>query len=268
MKKSLGIIGCGNMAYAILKGLLEKHRNDFSHIYVSDIIPERENQFVKEFSALALDNNALIEQADLIFLAVKPQQMKKTLISTQKKWTEKKLLISLAAGVKSEEIEKLLEKKVPVIRVMSNTPALVQEGMTVICQGRYASEEDAKLTEEMMSNVGKVMIVDEDYVDAITVVSGSGPAYLFLITEAMMDAAINIGLDKKMSKELIIQTMKGSIKMLENKEDHPAVLRQEVSSPAGITITAIKQLEDHGVRKAFFNAFEKAYLRTKELSRN
>jgi len=151
------------------------------------------------------------------------------------------------------------------VRVMPNTPCLVGEGVIAIAGGHHASLADLQLVQAMLDRVGISIILEESYMDAVTAVSGSGPAYAFLIVEAMMDAAINLGLSSDISRRLVLQTLKGSITMLEKTGDHPAVLKAQVTSPGGTTIAGLRELEAGGIREAFFAAMEKAWQRSMKL---
>jgi pyrroline-5-carboxylate reductase len=264
MPFNLGIIGCGKMGYALLKGITQES-GAYNTIYICDTDDERMGLFTREFGALATSHQQLIANADVIILAVKPAQVKSVLASTSDVWSNEKLLISIAAGIKIAAIEKELGKPVRVVRVMPNTPCLVGEGVIAIAGGHHASLADLQLVQAMLERVGISIILEESYMDAVTAVSGSGPAYAFLIVEAMMDAAINLGLSSDISRRLVLQTVKGSITMLEKTGDHPAVLKAQVTSPGGTTIAGLRELEAGGIREAFFAAMEKAWQRSMKL---
>lgn len=263
MTWTLGIIGCGKMAYALLKGINREAGSELGLVYVCDPDAARINLFRNDFQAQAVTKEELIKKSEVIILAVKPNQVKDVLADTNDCWDEKKLLISIAAGLKTVD----LEKEIPaphmrVVRVMPNTPCLVGEGMSAICGGAFANQADLQLVQSLLNSCGQTVLVPEKDMDAITAVSGSGPAYVFLLVEAMMEAAVHIGLTADTARQLVLQTMLGSVRMLEASEQHPAVLKAQVCSPAGTTIAGVRQLEDAGVRKAFFNAIEAAYERS------
>lgn len=264
MAKKLGVIGCGKMAYALLKGICQDPTT-YDAIYACDISSERTELFAHEFSAILLTPNELVVNADIIILAVKPGQIKMLLAETRCSWDKDKLLISIAAGIKTAMIEKELATPVSVVRVMPNTPCLIGEGTSAVTAGRYASPADLNLVQAMLSRVGMSVIIDEVYMDAVTAVSGSGPAYVFLVVEAMMDAALHLGLNSDMARQLVLQTLKGSISMLEQTGEHPAVLKAQVTSPGGTTIAGLRELEAGGIREAFFAAMERACQRSIEL---
>lgn len=269
MSFNLGIIGCGKMAYALLKGInaSSKYRPDL--ICVCDPDPTRVDLFCNDFGATDLTVDELISKSQVVLLAVKPGQVQEILNKTAIFWTDHQLLISVAAGIKTGDLEKNLgNQPTRVVRVMPNTPSLVGEGMSAICAGSRATEDDLYFVQGLLDGSGKSIIIDEEYMDAVTAVSGSGPAYVFLMVEALMEAAVNIGLNSHIARQLVLQTFKGSITMLEDSGDHPAILKEQVCSPGGTTIAGIRQLEADGVRRAIFNAVEAASIRSKELGRN
>ncbi|MDD3363851.1 MAG: pyrroline-5-carboxylate reductase [Syntrophomonas sp.] len=267
MAEKLGIIGCGKMAYALLKGI-SQGPTTYAAIYACDTSSERTELFAREFNAIPATPTELVAKADLIILAVKPGQIKMVLGETSGLWDNEKLLVSIAAGIKTAMIEEELAKPVPVVRVMPNTPCLIGEGASALAAGRYASPADLDLVQAILSRVGVSVIIDEVYMDAVTAVSGSGPAYVFLVVEAMMDAALHLGLNSDMARQLVLQTLKGSISMLEQTGEHPAVLKAQVTSPGGTTIAGLRELEAGGIREAFFAAMERACQRSIELGAN
>ncbi len=253
------------MSYAILAGISE-HNNHIENVFVNDIDSKAADLFVQEFGAVYKEQRALVEASDLIILAVKPHQIENVIHTNQVFFRDNQLIISLAAGIKTETIEGLLEAKCAIVRLMPNTPALVGQGVIAVTGGLYVQAEQMDLVEGLFANLGNTYLVDESYMDAITAISGSGPAYVFLIVEALINAGILIGLDHKLSYDLVVNTLKGSIAMLEETSKHPAILRDEVSSPAGTTISAVRELEKNGFRNAIFSAVEAAFLKAQELS--
>ncbi len=264
MSRKLGIIGCGKMGYALLKGISQGFA-DSEKILVCDTSDERIGLFVQEFNAIPANNEELIANANTIFLAVKPNQIKGLISQTKTIWTTEKLLVSIAAGIKTSTIEKELGKEVPVVRVMPNTPCLVGEGVSALSAGSFARPADLELVQSIVNQLGISVIVDETDMDAITAISGSGPAYAFLVVESLMDAALSLGLSSETARRLVLQTIKGSIAMLESTGEHPAVLKAQVSSPGGTTIAGLRELEAGGVREAFFAAAERACQRSIDL---
>jgi pyrroline-5-carboxylate reductase len=196
----------------------------------------------------------------------KPQDMEALLAQIREHVTPEDTVVSFAAGIRTSFVEKHLPDDVPVVRVMSNVPVMVDEAMSVIASGRHAEERHLAVAEELLGYVGKVLRLKESHLDAVTATSGSGPAYFFLLAEAMIEACILLGLSRDVATELIIQTMLGSAKMLRDTGRHPVELREMVTSPGGTTIEAIRRLEEAGVRAAFLNAIDAAKRRSEELA--
>lgn len=264
MSPKLAVIGCGKMAYAIMKGL---DKQAYGAVFCHDINPARSALFETEFGATACSLCETIDTADVVILAVKPQQLQQVMQTSSGRWTQEKLLISVLAGVKTETLEKSSGGQTAVVRVMPNTPCLVGQGISALCAGKLATPLQLQIARDIFSQLGSAVTVEEKLMDAVTAVSGSGPAYVFLAVEAMINAAVNVGLDAALSRELVIETFKGSLAMLEAENLHPAILREQVCSPAGTTIAGVRQLESNGLRKAFFDAIEKAYQRSIELGK-
>lgn len=264
MIPALGVIGCGNMGYALLKGIVNGDEPRYSSIYISDINAARTDLFNREFEAVIESNRETVANADIVFLAVKPGQVKEVLTTTREQWQPHKLLISIAAGISTQLIENVIGSEIPVVRVMPNTPCLVAEGVSAVCGGKYATPEHLQLVEAMFNNLGLAIIIEEKYLDAVTAVSGSGPGYAYLVAEAMIDAAVNMGLSSEIARKLVVNTIRGSMTMLQKNCEHPAVLKAQVTSPGGTTIAGLRQLEENGIRKAFFAAVESAYERSVE----
>ncbi len=264
MSQNIGVIGCGKMAYAILAGL-NNCRDKYGRILVNDVDNSRTQLFQKEFRAEIVGSREVITGSDLVILAVKPAQMEALLNDVADAVTVDKLVVSIAAGVKTATIERSLKAHCPVIRVMPNTPALVGKGMTAVCAGKRAGVEQVQKVCELFEAIGHVVVVEEKHMDAVTAISGCGPAYFYLIAEAMINAAVNIGLDGNTSRQLVLETMQGSVSAMQITGRHPVELRDDVCSPGGSTITAVRKLEENGIRKAFFNAIEAAWQRSIEL---
>lgn len=261
----LGVIGCGKMAQALLEGL-SKHRPwPFANLLIDDVDEQRTALFIEQFGAEKVSTTTLIKKSDLVILAVKPGQIEGVLCQTAAAWKPGQLMISVAAGISTAYLQKHLPEGVLVVRVMPNLPALVGEGITAICAGTGVEEEHLRQAENLMSGIGVTIRVEEKKMNAVTAVSGSGPAYAMLVVEAMMEAAVHIGLDWAVARELVLTTWSGSIKMLEVTGQHPAVLKNQVSSPGGTTIAGLRQLEEQGLRHAFFSAVERAYQRAAQL---
>lgn len=212
------------------------------------------------------DNAAAVGGAEVVVLAVKPQDIEPLLASISTEVTPDQTILSVVAAIKLDFIEQRLAVEVPVIRAMPNTPSIVHEGMSGIAAGRFADESNVKMATDVLGHVGRVVRVQEPYLDAVTAISGSGPAYFALLAEAMIEAGILLGLSREISTELVIQTMLGSAKLLRDEGMHPVELREMVTSPGGTTIRAIRVLEQSGVRAAFLNAIQAAMERSQELA--
>lgn len=264
MPARLGIIGCGKMGYALMKGI-SSDPSSYDTVHVYDTDPARVRLFVEEFDAREAAVGEVVANSDIIILAVKPGQIKTVLQDTRDHWNQDKLLVSIAAGIKTANMEKELPESVRVIRVMPNTPCLVGEGASALASGKNVRPADLEMVQAMLANVGLAIIIDETYMDAVTAVSGSGPAYAFLLAEAFMDASLSTGLSSEISRRLVLQTLKGSIAMMEATGEHPAVLKAQVTSPGGTTIAGLRELEAGGLREAFFAAVERARQRSIEL---
>ncbi|MGS0764757.1 pyrroline-5-carboxylate reductase [Syntrophomonas curvata] len=267
MPECLGIVGCGRMANAIVKGL-GADRAGFAEIIVNDVDETKALTFSREHGIKTASYAELLHKCSTVIMAVKPYQVIEALKAGQGLWHPGQLLISIAAGIKLAGIEKATGNQMAVVRVMPNTPCLVGQGIAAVAAGSRATNQDVALVMSIFDCLGTAVRIDEKYMDAATAVSGSGPAYVFLVVEAFMDAALQIGLDSGLARELVLQTMQGSLQMIAQSGEHPAILRKDVSSPGGTTIAGIRQLEANGLRKAFFDAVEMAYNRSVELSKD
>ena len=264
--RRITVIGTGKIGEALIKGLCASGWRKPNEIVATDIHPER-LQSIKELCGVETsDNNReAIKDAAVIVLAVKPQDLSALLQDIGEAVTSEQTVLSVAAAVKTASIEKHLAAGVPVVRAMPNTPATVQEGMAGICAGSHAGEEHLALAEEVLAHLGAVVRVHEDMMDAVTAVSGSGPAYFALLAEAMIEAGLLLGLSREVSTQLVVQTMYGTAKLLRDEHIHPVELRENVTSPGGTTIRAIRELERAGIRAAFLNAIQAAMERSREL---
>jgi len=279
LNKKTGFIGAGNMGEAFVGAIIKSNLLSPSIIYVSDINEKRLAIFRSNYGISATnDNIKLFSKCDIIILAVKPQLINKVLteITKQKDYriADKKLIISIAAGIPLRKIEDLLytpldEKsrtKLPIIRVMPNTPALVLAGMSGMSANRYASVEDVNIARTILKAMGKVIEFNEDDLDAVTALSGSGPAYVFYLIESMIEGGINAGLNPNDAYTLTIATLKGSLALIEDLNESPETLRKKVTSPGGTTEAAFKILENNRVKQNIIDAIAAAALRSKELS--
>ena len=263
----IGILGTGKMGEALLSGLLRAGR-PASEVVVAVRRPERATELSAQYGVDAMDAVAAAKMADTLVLAVKPQDMGKLLDEIAPVVPPGRLVISVAAGITTSFIERRLTGAVAVIRVMSNTPVLVDEAMSVISAGAYADEDHLRQAEELLRPVGKVLRIPESQQDAATALSGSGPAYVYYLVEAMVDAAILLGMARSAALEMVTQAVYGAATMLRESGEHPVILREAVTSPGGTTISAIRELEKHGVRAAFLAAIEAARDRGRELGRS
>ena len=279
LNKKTGFIGAGNMGEAFVGAIIKSNLLSPSMIYVSDINQERLAIFRSNYGISATnDNIKLFSKCNIIILAVKPQLINKVLaeITKQKDYmiADKKLIISIAAGIPLRKIEDLLytpldEKsrtKLPIIRVMPNTPALVLSGMSGMSANKYASVEDVNVARTILEAMGKVIEFNEDDLDAVTALSGSGPAYVFYLIESMIEGGINAGLNPNDAYTLTIATLKGSLALIEELNESPETLRKKVTSPGGTTEAAFKILENNRVKQNIIDAIAAATLRSKELS--
>ncbi len=263
----LAVLGAGKMGQALVAGLLASGWRKPDEITVTARSPERIAELSERYGVEAtLDNGAAVAAADVIVLSVKPQDIESLLSEISDHVTPRQTVLSVVAAIPTSLIETGLSNDVPVIRAMPNTPSVVHEGVAGITGGRFAEDKHVALAAEVLSHVGRVVIVPESYLDAVTAISGSGPAYFALLAEAMIEAGILLGLSREISTELVVQTMLGSAKLLRDEKMHPVELREMVTSPGGTTTRAIRVLEQSGVRAAFLNAIQAAMERSQELA--
>jgi pyrroline-5-carboxylate reductase len=262
---TIAILGGGVMGETLLSGLIRSGRQP-GQLLVAHRRPERREELTERYGVEAVTSAEAAERADTLVLVVKPQDMSALLAEIGPSVTSAQLVVSLAAGITSAVIESRLAEGVPVVRVMPNTPALVDAGMAAVSPGTHCTEEQIEHAMDLLRATGKVIRVPEKLQDAVTAVSGSGPAYLFFVVEAMIEAGVHLGLPRATATELVIQTVVGSAKLLAETGEHPTVLREQVTSPAGTTAAAIRELEHHKVRAAFLSALEAARNRSRELA--
>jgi pyrroline-5-carboxylate reductase len=261
---ALAILGGGKIGEALLSGLLRGERTP-ADIVVAEKHSERASYLADTYGVKSVEPLAAVAAARTLVLAVKPQDIDVLLGQIRPAVGPDHVVVSVAAGVTTSHIEAALAAGVPVVRCMPNTPALVDEAMTAVSAGAHAGEEHLALAESLLACVGRVVRVPESQLDAVTALSGSGPAYFFFLVEAMIDAGILLGLPRTLAAELIVQTAIGSAVMLRDSGEHPVQLREAVTSPGGTTIAAIRELEVHGVRAALLAAIEAACNRSREL---
>ena len=260
-------IGAGNMAEALVKGMLASDVCTADRLCVTDVRSERLAFFEKEFNVKGLTSNEnAVRSADVVVLAVKPQVIGGVLDGFQAALGHKPLVISIAAGISTSWLENSLGEGVRVVRAMPNTPALVRSGATAICRGRWATDADFSFAEAMLSAVGVVVRIEEKDMDAVTALSGSGPAYVFHLMEAMIAAASHAGLDDGVARKLVYATVRGAAKLAEDTGADPAELRRRVTSKGGTTEAALAVLEEKSVYHAYLQAIAAAHRRAQELS--
>jgi pyrroline-5-carboxylate reductase len=266
--RKVAFLGGGKMGEALVSGLIRSGARTPEELMVTCRREERAHELAERHGvATGTSNHEAVEWADTLVLTVKPQDMEALLDQIAELVRPDQLVISFAAGIRTTFIEHHLRQNAPVVRVMSNVAVLVDEAMSVVSPGSRARDQHLIVAEELLGAVGRVIRLPEVHQDAVTATSGSGPAYFFLLAEAMIEACILLGLSRDVASELIIQTMLGSAKMLRDTGKHPVELREMVTSPGGTTIAAIRHLEQAGVRAAFLNAIDAARIRSAELAR-
>jgi pyrroline-5-carboxylate reductase len=280
LKHKIGFIGAGNMGQAMIGALIKSGCSEADNIFASDPFEQVTDAIKQSFGVTILPNNSeIIQQCDVIIFAVKPQSIKEVLsdlgkLSAFKNITKKKIFISIAAGTRLSKLEHYIydtakerdRRLMPVLRVMPNTPALVLSGMSGLCANDYATEEDIEVTKTILSSMGKVIECQESDMDAVTAMSGSGPAYCFYLVEAMIEAGEELGFDAESATKITIETLKGALILLEHQNDTARNLRKKVTSPGGTTEAAINLLDSNSVKQTIIKAILAAAQRSKELS--
>jgi pyrroline-5-carboxylate reductase len=267
MSQRVAILGAGRIGESLLAGLLSAGWREPDEVVVTGRRQERIDELAERYAVRATLSNAdAVADARLVVIAVKPQDFEELLLEVGPALNSGQTVLSVAAAVPTASIERRLREGVAVVRAMPNAPATVHEGIAGICAGAHAGDDDLSLAEEALSHLGPVVRVSEPYMDAVTAVSGSGPAYFALLAEAMIEAGILLGLSREVTTQLVVQTMLGTAKLLRDEGMHPVELRELVTSPGGTTIQAIRELERAGVRAAFLNAIQAAMERSRELA--
>ena len=261
----IAVLGVGKLGEALLSGLLRSGL-PASSLLAAERHQGRAAEIAERYGVATPSPEEAVAVADVVLLVVKPQDMRTLLGEVATHLRPGALVVSMAAGITSSLVEELLPEGTPVVRVMTNTPVFVDEAMSAISPGSHAGAEHLQVVEDLLSPVGKVVRVPESQQDAVTALSGSGPAYFFFLVEAMIDAGILLGLPRAVAAELIVQTAVGSARMLRESGEHPVLLREAVTSPGGTTISAIRTMEDRGVRAAMLAAIEAARDRSRELA--
>ena len=258
------VLGGGKIGEALLAGLLAAGRSP-ADLAFTERHPERARELAERHGVAAVDVPGAAARSDVLVVAVKPQDIDPLLADLAPVLRPGTLVVSLCAGLPTSLYESVLAPGTPVVRVMPNTPMLVGEAMSAVSPGSHATDEHLAEVEKMLGAVGRVVRLPESQQDAVTALSGSGPAYFFYLVEAMIDAGILLGLPRAVAADLIVQSAYGAAVMMRESDDHPVILREAVTSPAGTTIAAVRELERHGVRAALLAAIEAARDRSVEL---
>jgi pyrroline-5-carboxylate reductase len=268
MERRIAIVGAGRLGESLLRGFLSSGWRTADDLVVTARRPERRAELAERYGVAALESNAdAVSGARLAIVSVKPQDVDTVMQEIAPAVSPDHTLLSVAAGVTTSWIESHLPEGARVVRAMPNTPSLVQEGIAAISPGRSANDVDLALAEEALGHLGQVVRLQEKDLDAVTALSGSGPAYFAFLAEAMIEAGLLLGLSRDVSTQLVVQTMLGSALLLRDEKMHPVELREAVTSPGGTTTRALRELELSGVRAAFLNAINAATERSRELGR-
>ena len=267
--KKIAFIGAGAMAEALISGMVAQHIIESKNIFVTNKSNEAKLANLSETYGVHGTRSVqeTMKDADIVVLAVKPKDILSTMQTIQEYITTEMLLISVAAGVHTGSLEGIAAKKVAIVRAMPNTSATVGKSATAICTNEYVTTDQRQAAIELFETVGSVVVVEENQLDAVTGLSGSGPAYLYYLVEAMEKAALNLGLEAETAKQLIIQTMLGTAEMLQHSSKSPATLRQEVTSPGGTTEAGLKVLEANQVGASFIACIEEATEQSKRMGK-
>lgn len=262
----IAILGAGKIGEALLSGLLHGE-HDADDLLFTENHPERAKELSKRYGVRAVDVAEAVDVADVVVVAVKPQDIEPVLEELAPRVTPTTLVVSLCAGLPTSLYERRLAEDVPVVRVMPNTPMVVGAAMSAVSAGTHATTAHVELVKGLLATVGEVVEIPEHRQDAVTALSGSGPAYFYFLVEAMIDGGILLGLPRDVAAKLVIQSTVGASRMLAESDTHPVSLKEAVTSPGGTTINAIRELENHGVRAALIDAIEAARDRSVELGR-
>ncbi len=264
----IGFIGGGNMAEALIKGLLAGSY-PADKLMVSEPLEHRRKHLEEVFGVPVMaDNLQLVASCEIVVLAIKPQIVEEVLVEIASIWSDNKLMVSILAGVTCASIERKFPGSPRVVRVMPNTPALVGEAASTICRGTRATNEDLQIVRELFESVGMVQMIDERQMDAATGLSGSGPAYIYTVIEALADGGVREGLRREVAHALAVQTVVGAALMVRETKEHPAILRDQVCSPGGTAITGVSTLEKNGLRTTLMEAVSASAARSRELGGN
>ncbi|MBF0102086.1 MAG: pyrroline-5-carboxylate reductase [Desulfobacterales bacterium] len=276
--QTIGFIGAGNMAEAMVGAIIHSGLFMPKDIYLSDVNEQRLDYTKQRFSVnVTPQNDAVFTHSDIVILAVKPQVMSdvlSTLRVFEHTWHGKKLMVSIAAGILIKSIEQIVyaglsrvdQKRLPIIRVMPNTPAMVMSGVSGVCANQYAQDEDVQMLNRLLACMGKVIQCSEEQIHAITAISGSGPAYTFYFIESMIEAAKQLGFSNEEAPEIVLATCQGAIELLKKTNESPETLRKNVTSKGGTTEAAISVMQTKQIKSVIIEAIFSAHSRSKELS--
>ena len=267
-KKKIAVLGAGHIGAALIGGMLKAKLLPPKNVTATRRRAEPLEELRRRWGVHATsDNRKAVQGADVILLAVKPQASKALLEEIAPAVSEGQLIISVMAGIRTDSITAALGQPNPVVRAMPNTPVLVDEGATPLAKGAHASDAHLRLAETIFTAVGKVEVVPESLMDAVTGLSGSGPVYIYMVIEALTDAGVKVGIPREIARRLAAQTVYGSARLVIETGKHPAILKDEVTTPGGTAISAIHVLESKGLRTVLIDAVEAATRRSQELSR-
>lgn len=262
--KKIGFLGVGKMGTALIEGLIHNKSINKKVIVINDIDKNRIKYF-KSLGIQAMDKRDLIKFSDIIFFAVKPNQVGAVCKEIKDELSSQKIIISIAAGITIKRLEEFSGDKAQIVRIMPNTPALVNQGMSVFCVNKKFNKKYIPVIKTILGSVGHVLHLDEKYFDVVTGLSGSGPAYIFLVINSLAEGGVKMGLPKKVALELAVQTVLGSAQLVQQTGKHPEDLKDMVTSPGGTTVEGLKVLEEYKMRSAFIHAVEAATLKSKKL---
>ncbi len=266
MEQKIAIIGTGRIGMALLGGLIQSHLFKPEHIIATARTESTLEKISSVYNVLTTtDNRQAVSQADIVLLCVKPQNVKEILLEISPAIRPEQLIISVLAGITTKAIQNMLGSPNPIVRAMPNIPVVVDAGATAIAAGQMVESHHLELAKQIFAAVGKVVVVRESQMDAVTGLSGSGPAYIYMVIEALIDGGVKVGLSRDVSTELAIQTVLGAALLMQKSGKHPAVLKDEVTTPGGTAIAAIHELEEHGLRNMLISAVETATHRSAEL---
>jgi pyrroline-5-carboxylate reductase len=266
--KTVAVIGVGKMGGTLINSVIKNDLIKKENLFGSTAQEKHAKEINLKYKIKTYVNNEeMILGKDIIILAVKPQLMKKVISQIKEVVTEKQLVISIAAAISTQFIEDRLEKNIPVIRAMPNTPALINEGMTVLCSGRYADKNHVQIALDIFGAIGLAEVVHrEELMDVVTALSGSGPAYTYIMIESLTEGGVRMGLPRELAQKMAAQTLLGAAKMVLKTGMHPALLKDAVTTPAGVTVDGVMELEDGGIRVTLIKAVSRATEKSKEIS--